>query len=123
MPHARAQRVLPFMTRRPVPHQFLQGAKSPLLWEEGQVEELLAGSPVVGEIQERLRVSLTCVTLTALQAACWHECAWLLLPCAGKECARCRRRCRRCRCCRHPAWVLLCHPALLIALPTPHRLH
>ncbi|PRW57651.1 3-oxoacyl-[acyl-carrier] synthase chloroplastic isoform A [Chlorella sorokiniana] len=32
-----------------------QGAKSPLLWEEGQVEELLAGSPVVGEIQERLR--------------------------------------------------------------------
>lgn len=31
-----------------------QGAKSPLLWDEGQVEDLLAGSPVVGQIQERL---------------------------------------------------------------------
>lgn len=32
-----------------------QGAKSPLLWEEGQAEELLAGSPVIGQIKERLK--------------------------------------------------------------------
>lgn len=32
-----------------------QGAKSPLLWEPGQVDDLLAGSPVVGQIKERLR--------------------------------------------------------------------
>jgi len=32
-----------------------QGAKSPLLWGEGEVDELLAGSPVVGQIKERLR--------------------------------------------------------------------
>lgn len=32
-----------------------QGARSPLLWDDGQVEELLAGSPVVGQIQERLK--------------------------------------------------------------------
>ncbi|KAL4457345.1 hypothetical protein ABPG75_012210 [Micractinium tetrahymenae] len=31
-----------------------QGAKSPLLWGEGQAAELLAGSPVVGEIEARL---------------------------------------------------------------------
>lgn len=31
-----------------------QGAKTPLLWDEGQVEEYLAGSPVVGQIKERL---------------------------------------------------------------------
>lgn len=34
-----------------------QGAKSPLLWPEGQVEELLQGSPVKKEIAERLKVS------------------------------------------------------------------
>ncbi|KAL4418758.1 hypothetical protein ABPG77_005769, partial [Micractinium sp. CCAP 211/92] len=28
-----------------------QGAKSPLLWDEGQAAELLAGSPVVAEIE------------------------------------------------------------------------
>ena len=32
-----------------------QGAKSPLLWDEGQAEALLAGSPTVGMIKERLR--------------------------------------------------------------------
>jgi hypothetical protein len=32
-----------------------QGAKSPLLWNEGQAETLLAGSPVVGAIKERLK--------------------------------------------------------------------
>jgi hypothetical protein len=32
------------------------GAKSPLLWEDGQVEEYLAGSPLVAEIKERLKV-------------------------------------------------------------------
>ncbi|EFN55628.1 hypothetical protein CHLNCDRAFT_57818 [Chlorella variabilis] len=32
-----------------------QGAKSPLLWDEGQAAELLAGSPVVGEIEARLQ--------------------------------------------------------------------
>ena len=34
-----------------------QGAKSPLLWDPGQAEHLLAGSPVVQEIQARLAVS------------------------------------------------------------------
>lgn len=32
-----------------------QGAKSPLLWEEGEAETLLAGSPVIGQIKERLK--------------------------------------------------------------------
>ena len=32
-----------------------QGAKSPLIWEEGQADTLLAGSPVVGQIKERLQ--------------------------------------------------------------------
>lgn len=31
-----------------------QGARSPLLWPEEQIEELLAGSPVVDEIKSRL---------------------------------------------------------------------
>ena len=35
----------------------LQGAKSPLLWEDSQVREYLAGSPLIGEIKERLKVS------------------------------------------------------------------
>ena len=35
----------------------LQGAKSPLLWEDHQVQEYLAGSPLIGEIKERLKVS------------------------------------------------------------------
>ncbi|CAK0782675.1 hypothetical protein CVIRNUC_005870 [Coccomyxa viridis] len=33
----------------------LQGAKSPLLWEDHQVQEYLAGSPLIGEIKERLK--------------------------------------------------------------------
>ncbi|CAL5228874.1 g12088 [Coccomyxa viridis] len=33
----------------------LQGAKSPLLWEDEQVQEYLAGSPLIGEIKERLK--------------------------------------------------------------------
>lgn len=33
-----------------------QGAKSPLLWEEHEVDEYLAGSPVQTEIRQRLRV-------------------------------------------------------------------
>jgi histone-lysine N-methyltransferase SETD3 len=32
-----------------------QGAKSPLLWRPDQVDEWLAGSPVVGQVRERLR--------------------------------------------------------------------
>lgn len=32
-----------------------QGAKSPLLWPEEQVEDLLAGSPVIGQIKQRLK--------------------------------------------------------------------
>lgn len=32
-------------------------AKSPLLWEPGQADALLAGSPVVEDVKERLRVS------------------------------------------------------------------
>lgn len=34
------------------------GAKSPLLWDEGQVERLLAGSPVVNMVRDRLKVLL-----------------------------------------------------------------
>lgn len=37
----------------------LQGAKSPLLWEDTQVQEYLAGSPLIGEIKERLKVCIT----------------------------------------------------------------
>ena len=33
-----------------------QGAKSPLLWDSGQAERLLAGSPVVADIDARLAV-------------------------------------------------------------------
>ena len=47
----------------------LQGAKSPLLWEDHQFQEYLAGSPLIGEINERLKVSpeccLLCLVLTA----------------------------------------------------------
>ena len=32
------------------------GAKSPLLWDKGQVDSLLAGSPVVNMVKERLKV-------------------------------------------------------------------
>lgn len=32
-----------------------QGAKSPLLWPEHQVQELLQGSPIIGQINERLQ--------------------------------------------------------------------
>ena len=32
------------------------GAKSPLLWDKGQVENLLAGSPVVNMVKDRLKV-------------------------------------------------------------------
>ncbi|KAL4522696.1 hypothetical protein Ndes2437A_g07455 [Nannochloris sp. 'desiccata'] len=32
-----------------------QGAKSPLLWDAGQVEDLLGGSPIVAQIKERLK--------------------------------------------------------------------
>lgn len=33
-----------------------QGARAPLLWDEGQVEDLLQGSPVVREVQQRCQV-------------------------------------------------------------------
>lgn len=33
-----------------------QGAKAPLLWDKGQVEDLLQGSPVVAEVHHRLQV-------------------------------------------------------------------
>ena len=33
-----------------------QGAKSPLLWDEGQVEEYFAGSPVIKDVATRLKV-------------------------------------------------------------------
>jgi hypothetical protein len=35
----------------------LQGAKSPLLWDEGQVEEYLRGSPVQQDVSARLEVT------------------------------------------------------------------
>ena len=34
------------------------GARSPMIWDEGQAERLLAGSPVVQLIQERSKVML-----------------------------------------------------------------
>lgn len=33
-----------------------QGARSPLLWEDWEVERYLAGSPVLGQIQARIKV-------------------------------------------------------------------
>lgn len=49
------------MTKCPLVHVtagacVLQGAKSPLLWEEGQVDEYLRGSPVQQEVRSRLQV-------------------------------------------------------------------
>lgn len=40
-----------------------QGAKSPLLWDAGQVEELLQGSPVAKEVGLRLKVFVRLVIL------------------------------------------------------------
>ena len=40
------------------------GAKSPLLWDEGQVERLLAGSPVVNMVRDRLKVLLFIINVT-----------------------------------------------------------
>lgn len=42
------------------------GAKSPLLWDKGQVDNLLAGSPVVNMVKERLKV-LFCPCTFAFQ--------------------------------------------------------
>ena len=39
-----------------------QGARAPVLWDEGQVANLLQGSPVVKEVQQRLQVT-NCGTL------------------------------------------------------------
>ena len=35
------------------------GAKSPLLWDKGQVDHLLAGSPVVNMVKDRLKVLIS----------------------------------------------------------------
>ncbi len=40
------------------------GAKSPLLWEAGQVDSLLAGSPVVNMVKDRLKV--TCADVASI---------------------------------------------------------
>ena len=45
------------------------GAKSPLLWEEGQVESLLAGSPVVNMVKDRLKVT-RCDVVSLLVHTC-----------------------------------------------------
>ena len=42
------------------------GAKSPLLWDEGQVERLLAGSPVVNMVRDRLKVLLFITYTTSI---------------------------------------------------------
>lgn len=44
------------------------GAKSPLLWEEGQVESLLAGSPVVNMVKDRLKVRYCDVSLVLVHS-------------------------------------------------------
>ena len=45
------------------------GAKSPLLWDEGQVERLLAGSPVVNMVRDRLKVLLFVInTITIMMS-------------------------------------------------------
>lgn len=47
------------------------GAKSPLLWDEGQVDEYLAGSPLVAEIKERLKVGANSAP-SIFPAECFH---------------------------------------------------
>ena len=42
------------------------GAKSPLLWDKGQVDSLLAGSPVVSMVKERLKVRPFCPVWSVL---------------------------------------------------------
>ena len=53
------------------------GAKSPLLWDEGQVETLLAGSPVVDMVKKRLQVGLH---------SCCHTCMFQGLTLASHHC-------------------------------------
>lgn len=53
------------------------GAKSPLLWDEGQVETLLAGSPVVDMVKTRLQVGLH---------SCCHTCMFQGLTLASHRC-------------------------------------
>ena len=52
----------------------LQGAKSPLLWEDEQVQEYLAGSPLIGEIKERLKVCP--LIATSHPQAYLHKASW-----------------------------------------------
>ena len=33
------------------------GARTPLLWDKGQVEDLLQGSPIVHEVHQRIKVA------------------------------------------------------------------
>ena len=70
----------PLLTRHPAMQELdriqargQMGAKSPLLWDDGQVEEYLAGSPLVAEIKERLKASpwaLTALLPAAHTPAC-----------------------------------------------------
>lgn len=53
------------------------GAKSPLLWDKGQVDSLLAGSPVVNMVKERLKVL---PFLPCCLSALWLSCLSALLP-------------------------------------------
>jgi hypothetical protein len=70
----------------------VQGAKSPLLWDEGQAAELLAGSPVVAEIEARLEVGgkalsplLVSAASTGGKVADANVYCWMQLPCSGAE--------------------------------------
>ena len=60
------------------------GAKSPLLWDKGQVESLLVGSPVVNMVKERLKVghSNTTLPVTATHVSLLLLAVWLfIVPC------------------------------------------
>ena len=56
-----------------------QGAKSPLLWDAGQMEELLQGSPVAKEVGLRLKVRRLRLALSSRVASRADACCWLPL--------------------------------------------
>lgn len=57
------------------------GAKSPLLWDEGQAEALLEGSPVVNMIKERLQVTIGLGCVDGIVLSLSASCHFKLLSC------------------------------------------
>ena len=75
-----------------------QGARTPLLWDEGQVEDLLQGSPVVMEVRQRMQVR----TDRALRAPKQH--------CSVRRAAQGRMwPLKRADCECHHQWVTVWH--------------